>query len=156
MWLPVEYSFSRNQTVAAIAAGEYTNIRGMFSPSADTPTAGVWKTAQQAIQNGNETNPKYSLFDMGASCWYFAQGLVERGVNTPIGIADTAIGGQRIEEFQNNATYAGKVACPDAVGGKESVSVWTGTLFAKQIMPFVDMTIKGTTWYGFFLSLRYS
>jgi hypothetical protein len=64
MWLPVQYTFSRNKTVAAIAAGKYTNIRGMFSPSATTPTGGVWKTAMQAIQDGNATSPTYSLFDM--------------------------------------------------------------------------------------------
>ena len=108
MWLPVKYSFSRNESVAAIAQGKYANIRGMFSPSATTPTAGVWKTAQQAIADGNATTPTYSLFDMGATCLYFAQELVDRGITTPIGIADTAIGGQRIEEFMNNKTYTGK------------------------------------------------
>ena len=147
MWLPVQYSFSRNDTVAAISKGKYANIRGMFTPSATTPTAGVWKTAPQAVQDGNITSPTYSLFDMGATCWYFAQNLVDRGVTTPIGIADTAIGGQRIEEFMNNETYAGAVACPDAVGGKEVRTVWNGVLFAKQVMPFVDMTVKGFTWY---------
>ena len=70
MWLPVLYSFSRNETVAAIKSGKYSNIRGMFSPSATTPTTGQWKTAQQAIQDGNETTPSYSLFQMGALCWY--------------------------------------------------------------------------------------
>ena len=64
MWLPVHYSFSRNASVAAITAGNYTNIRGMFSPSATTPMTGVWKTAQQAIADGNVTSPTYSLFDM--------------------------------------------------------------------------------------------
>ena len=64
MWLPVFYTFSRNQTVADIAAGKYSNIRGIFSPSATTPTAGQWKTAQQAIEDGNSSSPTYSLFDM--------------------------------------------------------------------------------------------
>ena len=64
MWLPVQYTFSRNQTVEAIAAGKFTNIRGMFSPSATTPTTGQWKTAKQAIEDGNETHPTYSLFNM--------------------------------------------------------------------------------------------
>ena len=146
MWLPVKYSFSRNESVAAIAQGKYANIRGMFSPSATTPTAGVWKTAQQAIADGNATTPTYSLFDMGAACWYFAQELVDRGITTPIGIADTAIGGQRIEEFMNNKTYTGATACPDAEGGVEVRTAWNGQLFAKQIMPFVDMTVKGWTW----------
>jgi hypothetical protein len=30
---------------------------------------------------------------------------VDRGITTPIGIADTAIGRQRIEEFMNNESY---------------------------------------------------
>lgn len=146
MWLPVQNTFSRNDTVAAIAAGKLTNIRGMFSPSATTPTQGVWKTAQQAIADGNESSPTYSLFDMGAACWYFAQGLAERGVTTPIGIADTAIGGQRIEEFLNNGTFANAVPCPNAINGTEHKDAWNGQLFAKQVMPFVDMTVKGWTW----------
>jgi sialate O-acetylesterase len=147
MWLPVQFSFSRNKSVAAIAAGKYNNIRGMFSPSADTPQKGLWKTAQQAIQDGNETKPTYSFFNMGAACWYFAQNLVDRGVKTPIGIADTAIGGQRIEEFMNNKTYTGAVPCPDSINGTEVKTAWNGQLFAKQVMPFVDMTVKGWTWY---------
>ena len=151
MWLPVEYSLSRNASVDAIVKGKYANIRGMFSPSATTPTAGVWKTAAQAIADGNASSPTYSLFDMGAACWYFAQGLVQRGVTTPIGIADTAIGGQRIEEFMNNATtFAGgakATPCPDAVGGAEVKTAWNGQLFAKQVMPFVDMSVKGWTWF---------
>ena len=210
MWLPVQFSLSRNATVAAIAAGKYANIRGIFSPSADTPTVGGWQTAQQAIQDGNETSPTYSLFQMvlpsdaavspcpamllqaprcsvyyavwwvtvvgkkhaqqptmpdvcsafddgglcdcdsdpqGAACWYFAQGLAERGLSTPIGIADTAIGGQRIQEFMNNASFPDAVPCPSSVGGKEVRTAWSGQLFAKQVMPFVDMTVKGWTWY---------
>ena len=83
---------------------------------------------------------------MGGTCWYFAQELVDRGITTPIGIADTAIGGQRIEEFMNNKTYTGATACPDAEGGVEVRTAWNGQLFAKQIMPFVDMTVKGWTW----------
>lgn len=148
MWLPVQYSFSRNDTVKAIRDGKFKNIRGMFSPSATTPTAGRWATAQQAIADGNETHPTYSLFQMGATCWYFAQSLAERGLSTPIGIADTAIGGQRIEEFMNNDTkYAAYEPCPDTVDGKEVKTGWNGQLFAKQVMPFVDMTVKGFTWY---------
>ena len=55
MWLPVQYSFSRNETVAAIKTGKYSNIRGMMSPSATTPATGKWMTAQQAVDDGNET-----------------------------------------------------------------------------------------------------
>ena len=58
MWLPVQHTFSRNESVAAIKNGSYSNIRGMFAPSALTPKAGKsWMTAQMAIANGNETSP---------------------------------------------------------------------------------------------------
>ena len=64
MWLPVEHTFSRNESEAAIAKGKYNNIRGIFSASASTPRTGKWKTAQQAIADGNVTTPTYSLFAM--------------------------------------------------------------------------------------------
>jgi len=42
------------------------------------------------------------LFSIGATCWYFAQKLTDEMLAAgktpiPIGISDTAIGGQRIE-----------------------------------------------------------
>ena len=43
-------------------------------------------------------------------------------------------------------TISGATACPDAAGGAEVRTAWNGQLFAKQIMPFVDMTVKGWTW----------
>ena len=87
------------------------------------------------------------LPEQGATCWYFAQFLAEQGVKTPIGIADTAIGGQRIQEFMNNKTYPGAVPCPGAINATQVKTAWDGQLFAKQVMPFVDMTVKGWTWY---------
>lgn len=47
----------------------------------------------------------------------------------------------------NNQSYPGTTACPNTIGGKESKTAWNGQLFAKQVMPFVDMTVKGWTWY---------
>ena len=54
-------------------------------------------------------------------------------MKTPIGIADTAIGGQRIEEFMNNKSYTGAIACPDAVGAKEVRTAWNGQLFGETL-----------------------
>ena len=58
-------------------------------------------TATQSIATGSSAanGGSYPLFEIGATCWYFAQRLSELGVDTPIGIANTAIGGQRIEEY---------------------------------------------------------
>lgn len=60
----------------------------------------------------------------------------------PIGLADTAIGGQRIEEYMNNITI-GK--CSNR--SSENIPWWDGELFASQVIPFVDMTVKGWVWY---------
>jgi hypothetical protein len=44
---------------------------------------------------------------------------------------------------RNNRSYPGAIPCPDAVGAREVRTAWNGQLFAKQVMPFVDMTVKG-------------
>ena len=162
MWLPVDHSFSRNNTADAIAKGKYTNVRGMFGVSSSIPSgakgtfapggrgygrkdgSNPWMTAAQAIATGAPaaSGGTYPLFRMGAACWYFGQRLSELGVDVPIGLADTAIGGQRIEEYMNNATI-GK--CSNR--SSEDIPWWNGQLFATQVIPFVDMTVKGWVWY---------
>jgi hypothetical protein len=59
------------------------------------------------------------------------------------GITDTAIGGQRIEEYMLNDTSL--LACSDRTGVKNPE--WNGRLYGKQTLPFVDMTVKGWLWY---------
>jgi len=72
-------------------------------------------TTAQAAPEGCVDAGNCPLFDVGASCWYFAQGLADLGVTIPIGIVDTAIGGQRIEEFMASwfeaRVSAREVAC---------------------------------------------
>jgi len=62
MWLPVDHSLTRNDTVAAIKAGNYSNVRGMFGGSGTVAGnffpggrgygrkdgSNPWMTAQQA------------------------------------------------------------------------------------------------------------
>lgn len=121
MWLPVLHTYDRNATALNITAGGYSNIRLMAGGSgsdvrptsnARTPPTGIpwpapyggvngsnsWRTAAQAVPDGCIDAGNCPLFDIGGTCWYFAQGLADLGVTIPIGIADTAIGGQRIEE----------------------------------------------------------
>ena len=161
MWLPMDHSLSRNETVVGIKAGKFSNVRGMFGGSGNTVDGGKtyhdggagygrktgsnpWMTASQAIATGSSarTGGSYPLFKMGAACWYFGQRLSELGVEVPIGLADTAIGGQRIEEFMNNATIS---KCTNR--SSENIRWWDGQLFATQVLPFVDMTVKGWVWY---------
>lgn len=121
MWLPVLHTYWRNETARNISEnGKYGNIRVMAGGSGTSvrgsgnatgpggiwppPYGGVngsnpWMTTAQAAPEGCVDAGNCPLFDVGASCWYFVQGLAELGVTIPIGIVDTAIGGQRIEEF---------------------------------------------------------
>lgn len=54
-------------------------------------------TAAQAVPPGCVEKQNCPLFEIGGTCWYFAEALAEGGLSVPIGILDTAIGGQRIE-----------------------------------------------------------
>eukprot|EP00040_Diaphanoeca_grandis_P010747 m.55043 g.55043 ORF g.55043 m.55043 type:complete len:828 (+) comp22015_c0_seq1:144-2627(+) len=167
IWLPVRNTFSRNETLAAIQAGKYNNIHAMFGVSGNDPAAGIvgkssttynvggqgygrkngsnpWMTAKQAILNGTSmaSGGNVSLFAIGASCWYFGQRLSELGVTVPIGLANTAIGGQRIEEYMPNNTIN---KCQNRTG--EATPWWNAQLYGQQVLPFVDMTVKGWVWY---------
>ena len=176
MWLPVAHTYSRNKTVAAIKAGKLTNIRLMAGSSGTNPSyptasksspggwnpagyggangSNPWMTAAQAVATGASSGTgggTYPLFKMGAACWYFAERLSELGVRHPIGIANTAIGGQRIEEYMPNASVA---KCSFRFGSDGATGVdpepareWDSVLYAKQVVPFVDMTVKGWAWY---------
>ena len=170
MWLPVLHTYQRNETARNISAlGKYSNIRLMAGSSGNavrtgpslppkpasvnvtvpwpTPYGSVngtnpWMTAAQAAPAGCVEDGSCPFFNMGGSCWYFAQGLADLGVTTPIGIVDTAIGGQRIEEFMPNASVN---VCSDRSG--MSVPWWDAQLYGTQVLPFVDMTVKGFLWY---------
>ena len=156
MWLELRNTFSRNETAGNISAGRYSNIRVMAGSSGEVPYAAwppaygggarasnPWMTAAAAAPPGCVDTQNCPLFSVGASCWYTMQALAELGVTTPLGILDTAIGGQRIEEYMNNAT-----ALPDACSELNSQQIpwWNGQLFGQQVLPFVDMTVKGWLW----------
>ena len=162
VWLPVQHTYWRNETARNISTGTYGNVRLMAggsgskvraTSSARTPATGIpwpapyggvngsnqWMTAAQAVPDGCIEEGNCPLFAVGASCWYFAQSLADLGITTPIGIADTAIGGQRIEEFIINTTGS---KCASVGTG-----VWDGQLTGQQVVPFMDMTLKGWLWY---------
>eukprot|EP01052_Picozoa_sp_SAG31_P026909 SAG31_NODE_2475_length_5641_cov_2.038434_4_plen_473_part_00 len=151
VWLPVGNSFAHNETIANVSAGKYHNIRLMAGNSGNCPgqDGGTcpWMTASQATisptKSGRGPAPVPPLFNFGAACWYFAAKLSDQleaaGKLVPIGVTDTAIGGQRIEEYMVNDTTL--TACADRTGATSPE--WNGRLFGKQTLPFVDSTIKG-------------
>jgi hypothetical protein len=149
MWLPVLHTFARNESAGNATAG-LLNIRVMAGSSGSVPWSSwppkygnvggsnPWMTAQQAAPQGCIEQQNCPLFNVGGTSWYFVQGLAQRGVNVPIGVLNTAIGGQRIEEFMVNATIN---ICSGRSG--ENIPWWDGQLYGQQTLPFVDMTVKG-------------
>ena len=92
------------------------------SRSRSLPAACPWMTAAQAAitppTTGRGQPAVPPLYNFGAACWYFAQKLTDQleaaGKLVPIGVTDTAIGGQRIEEYMVNDTTL--TACSDRTG----------------------------------------
>lgn len=157
MWLPLGNSFHRNDTLQAIlTGGKYHNMRGMIgnSGNGNSVVSNPWMpalAAAQAVRTADHSTT--GLMDFGAACWYFGQKLTDLGVAAgeltsagepvPLGMINTAIGGQRIEEYQVNDTVHGPRAC----GENQVGNGWNGRLFGRMVMPFVDMTTYGFLWY---------
>jgi len=155
MWLPLSSSFNINETIGNITSmtnPKYRNIRMMAGNSGggNSVVSNPWLTAFQAASpSGIGKRPTYRrIVDFGATCWYFAQKLTDEMEASagnkkaiPIGLTDTAIGGQRIEEYMVNDTTI--YSCSDRLGGPQ----WNGHLYATMTVPFVDMTVKGFLWY---------
>ena len=169
MWLPVLHTYQRNETARNISGGGYSNVRLMAGTSGnwvrgdpDKPTckdpsawpcpygatngSNAWVTAAQAAPAGCVDDGSCPLFAIGGACWYFAQALVDAGVTTPIGITDTAIGGQHIEEFMLNHTISNCNMTARDVMGHDFGPWGNSEVFGSQVVPFVDMTIKGFLW----------
>jgi hypothetical protein len=108
MWLPLGNSFSRNKTLDAIlTGGKYHNMRGMMgnSGNGNSIVSNPWMTAMAAASA--KLSPDHQtggLMDFGAACWYFGQKITDLGIEAgdltttgeavPIGLVNTAIGGQ--------------------------------------------------------------
>eukprot|EP00756_Hemistasia_phaeocysticola_P019183 Hpha_TRINITY_DN15643_c1_g9::TRINITY_DN15643_c1_g9_i1::g.101267::m.101267/K05970/SIAE; sialate O-acetylesterase len=148
MWLPVSHSFHANATYAALRAGKYAQLRVMDGNSGNgqSVASNPWRRAADALGPADRADP-VALGEFGAACWYFGQRLAdymeEAGDTAPLGLIDTAIGGQRIEEYMVNDTSL--YACSDRLGA--TAPEWNGRLFGKMITPYVDMTTKGWVWY---------
>ena len=82
MWLPVLYTFSRNQSAAAIMSGAYSNLRLMAGSSGDVPYSkwppqygasggsNPWLTAAAAAPAGCIEKQDCPLFNLGGTAWY--------------------------------------------------------------------------------------
>ena len=170
MWLPVLHTYERNYTARNISQGRYGNIRLMpgvsgnwprgnpEKPTCKDPTvwpcpyggtngSNEWLTAAQAAPEGCADAGTCPFFAMGGACFYFAQALADAGVTTPIGIADAAIGGQHIEEFMQNHTIARCTATAASAMGHDFGPWGNAEVFGSNVVPFLDLTLKGFVWY---------
>lgn len=149
MWLPVGHNFERNYTQNNITQlNKYHNIRIMAGNSGNQgePAFNPWMDAYTAATTPS-ADQSCLLFQFGGTCWYTAQRLTDLWEANgdpiiPIGLADTAIGGQRIEEYMDNSTVT---QCSQRAG--ENVPQWDGPLWFKMVVPFVDMTVSSFLWY---------
>eukprot|EP00040_Diaphanoeca_grandis_P043546 m.9603 g.9603 ORF g.9603 m.9603 type:complete len:763 (+) comp7821_c0_seq1:110-2398(+) len=143
MWLNLQYTYARNKSFAALAAGSYNNIRVMAGDSQSqglnpaVPPTAPWMLAKDAALAG-----KLDVFS--AACYYFGEGLTDQlksasMVVPPIGLINTAIGGSMIEEWVTNEVAA---TCFGA-----DVATHNHELWDVNIRPFLQMTMKGFLFY---------
>jgi hypothetical protein len=157
MMLWVSHSFSRNESAMNISNGKYANIRVMGGSSTNDPYASwppkygdikimkasnPWMLSHEAAPDGCVEKQNCPLFQLAAPCWYALQSLSDQGINVPIGLINTALGGQRIEEFMENTTTA---ACTDL--NSQNIPWWNGQLYGVYIYMFTDFSLKGWLWY---------
>ena len=168
MALATHYSFSRPVLEAAIRAGKYTNIRtflygGMSVDSsifhADSPKYATtdgsvpWNNMSYGVtappppgRGGLRPFEEFS-----ATCTYFGVGLVDLGVESPIGLIQSAVGGMQIEAYLDNETLN---TCANESGYKWNASnpsqnigySLSSKLFYGMITPFVNMSLSGWAW----------
>ena len=173
MELLLHFTFSRNDTLDAIAKGRYQNIRirqfphnPMPEPTYTVeagkghlaPNASTWLGAGQALAI---EVPAHTCFVCGpanrsvlmtfsAACWYFGQALTDElakmnnGDAPPIGLIASSVGGTMIELW----TPAEELQnCKNTSCGTKINSTVCGTLYNGMVAPFVNMTVKGYVWY---------
>jgi len=175
---PVRNNFWRNESYAGIAAGNYTNIALTATGDAGgVPTPreelGNWVVGADALSGWRPLRPESvapgDLDGFAATPAFFAMRLTdihrERGERPPpLGVYVNAVGGTDLAAWTPYAALAA-AACVNATC--MCADNWTeqcpwrlpianrtqcqcnGMLFARQIQPIVNMTIKGMVfWQG--------
>ena len=172
MELLLHFTFSRNDTLDAIAQGKYQNIRVRQFPhhpmpeptytvkpmGALYPNASTWLGAGQALTMEVPFKTCYKcgmqnrsvLLTFSAACWYFGQALsdelakMNNGDAPPIGLIASSVGGTMIELW----TPAEELQnCKNTSCGPKINTTICGTLYNGMVAPFINMTVKGFLWY---------
>jgi hypothetical protein len=182
MELGLQHTFDRNDTVAAIASGKYSNVRIFLSsdvraPYPDRPVfvastdyfpkqnygKGLfwkWSKVADAI---NATSPEKSLLmDYSASCWYFGKSLADMMEAESEGI-DGNDGGVPLGMM---AVSVGGTAIEQwvekgAQEGCHNISCMGANcssnagLYNSMVAPYANMTVKGWIWCEYSMVHKY-
>ena len=155
----VSHTFSRNESAAAYAAGNFSNIRIMAGSDVNQPYASwppaygggpkatnPWMLPAEAVPAGCIDKQNCPLFQTSGACWYALQAVAEAGVDVPLGLVALTLGGQRIEEFMYNlSSSVGPYVCDNL--NSPQIPWWNGQLFGVYMYMWTDMSIKGWLWY---------
>lgn len=149
MALPVQYTYTRNASIAKIKKGgsalsqiRLTGIQGNMN--ADQP----WITLEDAVGGtAGQTIPSYGavpLDHFSSTCYYFGESLVEglqgsKDAATPIGLIHTAWGGSMIEQWLTNDLIS---ECKGA-----DIAEHNGVLYDNAVKPYLGMAVKGWVYY---------
>ena len=152
MWLQLQFTYARNTSFAAIAAGKMDNIRLMSGDSQSqgllggNPPLHPWRTVRDAASLPPSNTDSLDTFS--AVCYHYAEALTERFVAAgkappTLGLVATAIGGSTIEEWITNDVAEQCFGFQgDANGGQLNHKLWDAN-----VKPFLDMTLKGWLYY---------
>jgi len=158
MMLWVSHTFTRNESAMNISQGKYSNIRVMGGSSTNDPYAtwppnygdikvqkasNPWMLSHEAAPDGCVDKQNCPLFQLASPCWYALQSIVDQGVDIPIGLVNTALGGQRIEEFMENTTVA---ACTDL--NSQNIPWWNSQLYGVYIYSAYSFVVISFSTYS--------
>jgi hypothetical protein len=175
MELGLQHTFERNDTIAAIASGKYSNVRIFLSSDVRTPIESpvyVASTSYFPKQNYGEglfwkwnkvadvinaTIPEKSpLMEFSAACWYFGKSLAD--------IMEEEVDAEADKYKGDGAVPLGMMGV--SVGGTE-IEQWVekksqancqniscmgancstnAGLYNGMVAPYVNMTVKGWIW----------
>jgi sialate O-acetylesterase len=129
----------------------HSSVGGNYEPwylsSATLNTSGP---VPQGLVDG--TKGQMPLDSFSAHCFHTFQELSHildgQNKSTPLGLVEVAWGGTEVQNWVRNETI--NAACTNLTGGTPNQAAYpkgTGNLWNGMILPLINMTIKGATWF---------
>eukprot|EP00756_Hemistasia_phaeocysticola_P054911 Hpha_TRINITY_DN30826_c0_g1::TRINITY_DN30826_c0_g1_i1::g.155682::m.155682/K05970/SIAE; sialate O-acetylesterase len=158
MQLPLIHAIDRNWTKRQITEnGKYKNIRIFTYPEVavqdgQVEYVSIDKGSGWVRSDAKDANGNWVLDDFSAHCWYtFSEvsDIIEgSGQLVPFGLIESAWGGTQVQSWTPNVTLDS--SCRNLTGGAPPQATYppgNGALWNGMVLPLINMTIKGATWY---------